>query len=136
VGSRAKQKFWDLYKSERRFKDFNPAQEMSKDPRFAYFQTCRKVNCLPKAALIIKDSENPVIDFTNKFLGSTQAANSVAEAVKRYTFPVLAVIFVNNSLHPREAKLTMLSFAHLIGTLTTLVLSKNNLSLSGAEYLA
>ena len=29
VGSRAKQKFWDLYKSERRFKDFNPENENS-----------------------------------------------------------------------------------------------------------
>jgi len=30
----------------------------------------------------------------------------------------------------------MLSFSHLIGALSTLILSKNNLSLSGAEYLA
>jgi len=37
VGSRAKQKFWDLYKSERRFKDFNTAIDTTPDPRFAYF---------------------------------------------------------------------------------------------------
>jgi hypothetical protein len=37
VGSRAKEKFWDLYKSERRFKDFNPAMDTTPDPRFAYF---------------------------------------------------------------------------------------------------
>ena len=29
VGSRAKQKFWNLYKSERKFKDFNPEMETS-----------------------------------------------------------------------------------------------------------
>ena len=38
------------------------------------------------------------------------AANSVAEAVKRYSFPVLAVIFVNNSLKPRESLTIMESF--------------------------
>ena len=68
VGNRAKQKFWDLYKSERRFKDFNPDNEFSQDPRFAYFQECKEKNCLPRANLIIKDTENPTIDFTNKFL--------------------------------------------------------------------
>ena len=48
-----------------------------------------------------------MIDFTNKYLATTMAANSVAEAVKRYTFPVLAVVFVNNSLRPREALTVM-----------------------------
>ena len=37
VGSRAKQKFWNLYKSDRKFKDFDPELETSSDPRFAYF---------------------------------------------------------------------------------------------------
>jgi len=59
----------------------------------------------------------------------------VAEAVKRYTFPVIAVVFVNNSLRPRESLLIMQSFRHQIGTITHLNLSQNNLSLSGAEYL-
>ena len=110
VGSRAKQKFWNLYKSERKFKDFDPELETATDPRFAYFQTCKNENCLPRAALLIKDTENPVIDFTNKYLATPMAANSVAEAVKRYTFPVLAVIFVNNSLKPRESLTIMESF--------------------------
>ena len=60
----------------------------------------------------------------------------MAEAVKRYTFPVLAIIFVNNSLKPREAKIIMESFQHHISTITNINLSQNNLSLSGAEYLA
>lgn len=37
VGSRARQNFWDLYKSERAFKDFKPLEEETADPRFAYF---------------------------------------------------------------------------------------------------
>jgi Ran GTPase-activating protein (RanGAP) involved in mRNA processing and transport len=60
----------------------------------------------------------------------------VAEAVKRYSFPVLAILFVNNSLKPRESKLIMQSFQHHIATIINLNLSMNNLSLSGAEYLA
>lgn len=136
VGSRAKQKFWDLYKSERKFKDFDPDIEETPDPRFAYFQTCKEKNCLPRANLLIKDTESPLIDFTNKYLQTQQAAQSVSEAVKRYTFPVMAIYFVNNSLKPREAKLIMQSFQHQIGTIQNLNLSMNNLSQSGAEYLA
>ena len=123
VGSRAKQKFWDLYKSERKFKDFDPMNDTTQDPRFAYFQTCKENNCLPRSGLLIKDTENPVIDYTNKFLATTQAASSVAEAVKRLSFPILAVIFVNNSLRPRESRLIMESFQHQVGTLNTLNLS-------------
>ena len=66
---------------------------------------------------------------------TTMAANTVAEAVKRYTFPVMAVIFVNNSLRPQEAVTIMDSFHHHIGTITHLNLSKNNLGLPGAQYL-
>ena len=91
---------------------------------------------MPRANLLIKDTENPVIDFTNKYLATQQAATTVAEAVKRYTFPVLAVVFVNNGLRPAEAKLIMESFMHQIGTINTLNLSQNNLNLSGAERLS
>ena len=37
VGSHAKKKFWELYKSDRSFKDFNPEKDETNDPRFAYF---------------------------------------------------------------------------------------------------
>lgn len=70
MGSRAKQKFWDLYKSERKFKDFDPNMNENKDPRFAYLQTCKEKNCLPKANLLIKETDNPVIDFTNKYIAT------------------------------------------------------------------
>ena len=110
VGHRAKQKFWDLYKSERKFKDFNAEEEETPDPRFAYFQTCREQGCLPRANLLIKDAESPTIDFTNKYLATEEAANTVGEAVKRYKFPVMAISFVNNSLRPRESIIIMKSF--------------------------
>jgi hypothetical protein len=35
-GDDAKEEFWDLYKSERRFKDYNTGVDEIKDPRFAY----------------------------------------------------------------------------------------------------
>lgn len=65
VGNRAKQNFWDLYKSQRVFKDYNPEKDSVSDPRFAYFQTCRQMNVQPRAGLLIKEKENPMIDFTN-----------------------------------------------------------------------
>ena len=36
-GEKAKDKFWDFYKSERRFKDFNKTPSEIEDPRQAYF---------------------------------------------------------------------------------------------------
>jgi hypothetical protein len=65
IGSGAKQRFWELYKSERKFKDFEPGTHVTADPRFAYFQTCTDLKIRPKAGLLIKDQENPIIDFSN-----------------------------------------------------------------------
>ena len=56
------------------------------------------MNFLPRAGLLIKDKENPIIDFSNQFIKTDDQATAVGEAVKRYTFPVLAVSFVNNGL--------------------------------------
>ena len=44
--------FWDLYKSERKFKDYQEG-EVTHDPRFAYFQTCKAEYMRPKAGYII-----------------------------------------------------------------------------------
>ena len=54
---------------------------------------------------------------------------AVAEAVKRYVFPVLAVIFVNNGFKPKESITIMTSFEHMAGSIKVLNLSKNMLSL-------
>ena len=133
MGSRAKQKFWHLYKSERKFKDFDPFADDTPDPRFAYFQTCKKMNFLPKAGLLIKEKENPVIDFSNQFIKTEDQAMAVGESVSRYTFPVLAVIFTNNGLQPKQSAIIMRSFGHQVATLQTLNLSHNNLGLVGAQ---
>jgi hypothetical protein len=83
VGSGAKQKFWELYKNERKFKDFKPAQGIN-DPRFAYFKTCKDLKIQPKAGLLIHERETKDIDFSNQFMKSSSSVEAVAEAVKRY----------------------------------------------------
>ena len=40
-GEVAVDKFWDFYKSDRKFKDFTESKESMLDPRQAYFQTCQ-----------------------------------------------------------------------------------------------
>lgn len=52
----------------------------------------------PKAGLLIKEKENSTIDFSNQFMKSNSQVMAVAEAVKRYQYNVLGVIFVNNSM--------------------------------------
>jgi hypothetical protein len=135
VGSGAKQKFWELYKSERHFKDFKPKQKIT-DPRFAYFQTCKDLKIQPKAGLLIKDKENPYIDFENQFMKSNSSVEAVAAAVKRYNYVVLGVKFVNNSMNSRQVKIIIDSFSHHYGSLLNINLSENNVGLEGSRHLA
>ena len=97
---------------------------------------CKENNIQPKAGLLIKDSENPSIDFTNQFLKSGPAVKAVAEAVKRYVFPVLAVVFRNNGLQPTQSITIMKSFEHMSNSLKTLNFSKNNLGAQGGIHLS
>ena len=90
------------------------------------------MNFLPRAGLLIKDKENPVIDFSNQFIKTDDQATAVAEAVKRYNFPILAVKFVNNGLQARQSIIIMKSFQHHNGILQTLNMSSNNLGYGGA----
>ena len=53
-GEDAREEFWDLYKSERRFKDYNTGVDEIKDPRFAYLQTCKELMVYPKASMLIR----------------------------------------------------------------------------------
>lgn len=48
-GEEAKENFWDLYKSDRRFKDHNQSNDQITDPRFAYLKVCSELKVLPKA---------------------------------------------------------------------------------------
>lgn len=70
VGNSAKNKFWELYKSERKFKDFQEESDPMVDPRFAYFKQCKELNINPRASQIIREKESPVIDYTNQYLNS------------------------------------------------------------------
>ena len=83
----------------------------------------------PKAGLLIKDTENPTIDFTNQFIKDAASVKAVSEAVKRYVFPVLAVQFVNNGFRAKESITIMQSFEHMAGSIKILNLSQNSLSL-------
>lgn len=57
-GEEAKENFWDLYKSDRRFKDFDQETDEIKDPRFAYLKVCKDLKVYPKARMVIrKDKE-------------------------------------------------------------------------------
>lgn len=53
-GDEAKEEFWDLYKSERKFKDYNTGTDEIKDPRFAYLKSCKELKVYPKASMLIR----------------------------------------------------------------------------------
>jgi hypothetical protein len=62
-GEKAKDSFWDFYKSDRKFKDFNAKHEEISDPRQAYFQTCKELGVFPRPKLIIRDEMAPVVEY-------------------------------------------------------------------------
>ena len=97
---------------------------------------CKTNNMQPKAGLLIKDTESPVIDFTNQFIKDANSVKAVSEAVKRYAFPALAVVFVNNGFRAKESIVIMKSFEHMAPNLKVLNLSQNYLSLQGAQHLS
>ena len=101
-GYEAKQQFWDLYKSDRTFKDYDQEKEI-KDPRFAYLKECRTMNLLPKASMIIRTEESKKLDYANYRL--MKKTKTVAEAIKRYPLEVEIADFQNNGLRGNEAKI-------------------------------
>ena len=64
-GEKAVDNFWDFYKSDRKFKDFEKDSSFIKDPRQAYFQTCKELGVFPRAKLIIRDESSPNIEYIN-----------------------------------------------------------------------
>jgi hypothetical protein len=85
-GEEAKEDFWDLYKSERRFKDYDEETGEIKDPRFAYLKTCKDLMVYPKARMLIRDKKaekSNHLDYSNMQL-LNKSAVAVAEAIKRY----------------------------------------------------
>ncbi len=101
-GEEAKDNFWSLYKSERRFKDFDTQNEDIQDPRFAYLKTCKDLKVFPKARMVIRDKKTSIINYSNYQLLS-KTAFAVSEAIKRYSFPIEEINFMNNGLKAKEA---------------------------------
>jgi Ran GTPase-activating protein (RanGAP) involved in mRNA processing and transport len=134
-GDEAKEDFWDLYKSERRFKDYNTETDEIKDPRFAYLKTCKELKVFPKASMLIKEKNTGHIDYTNVLL-LNKSAVAVAEAFKRYALKVNSINLTNNGLKAKECSLMIESFSKHYQMIQTLTISKNKMGFEGAKYLA
>ena len=134
-GDEAREGFWDLYKSERRFKDYKLGTDDIKDPRFAYLQTCKELKVHPKARLLIRDKKTSHLDYSNLIL-LNKSAVAVAEAIKRYTLPVESITISNNGLKPKECQLLIESFTRHYQMISSLTISKNKLGIEGAKYLS
>jgi hypothetical protein len=76
-GEAAKDKFWDFYKSDRKFKDFDAVKQQIEDPRQAYFHTCNELGVFPRAKLIIRDEQDPEVEYKNVSLLS-KSSHAVA----------------------------------------------------------
>ncbi len=89
-GESALDNFWELYKSDRRFKDFDETSDEISDPRFAYLKMCKDLQVYPKARMIIREKKTTYIDFSNYcMLGKSAVA--VAEAIKRYALTIESI---------------------------------------------
>lgn len=108
-GDGAKEEFWELYKSDRKFKDQNMQDDEIKDPRFAYLETCKELMVYPKARMLIREKKSSHLDYSN-FIMLNKASVAVAEAIKRYTLPVDTITLLNNGLKPKECCLLVESF--------------------------
>lgn len=65
-GEQAYNNFWNLYKSNREFKDYDPSKKKTEDPRFAYIKICDDLKVHPLSSLLIKEEKTSVLDFSNK----------------------------------------------------------------------
>jgi len=90
----------------------------------------------PRASQVIKDSESPIIEYVNQFLNSATSVKAVSEAIKRYAYPVQQVIFINNSLRPKDACSLIDSIERHMPNLLVLNLSKNDIGVVGGQYIA
>ena len=133
-GEEAKEGFWHLYKSERRFKDYNIGEDDIKDPRFAYLQSCKDLMVYPKARMLIKKEKTNHIDYSNVQL-LNKSAVAVAEGIKRYSLPIDEITLSNNGLKTKECQLMIESFSKHYNRIQNLTISKNKLGHEGAKFL-
>lgn len=134
-GEGAKDKFWDFYKSERKFKDFNAIKQQIEDPRQAYFQTCNELGVFPRAKLIIRDDTDPEVEYSNVSLLS-KSSIAVAQALKRYQVPIDKIIFSNNGIKQEETILLMGCLTKHYENIKVLNISKNKIGIQGVKCIA
>ncbi len=124
-GDDALDNFWELYKSDRRFKDFEESDEIS-DPRFAYLKMCHDLQVYPKARMIIREKKTTYIDYSN-YCMLNKSAVAVAEAIKRYALTIESINLQNNGLKSKQCKLLIDSLHRHYPKLQILNLRKNRL---------
>lgn len=90
----------------------------------------------PRASQVIKNDQSPVISHVNKFLNSATSVKAVCEAIKRYAYPVTQVVFVNNSLRPRDTKLIVESIERHMPTMELLNFTQNEFGPEGGKNIA
>eukprot|EP00347_Sterkiella_histriomuscorum_P017989 403347211 len=134
-GEEAKENFWDLYKSERRFKDYDQQTDQIADPRFAYLQACKELKVNPRARMIIREEKTSRLDYSNYIL-LNKTAMAVAESIKRYILPIESINFVNNGLKTKDCIILIDSLQKHYEKLQILKLSKNKMGIEGAKHLA
>ena len=134
-GEEAKDNFWSLYKSDRRFKDFDVQNDNINDPRFAYLKMCKELKVFPKARMIIREQKTSHIDYSNYQL-MNKTAMAVGEAIKRYSLPIEEINLMNNGLKYKECIVLVDSLQRHYEKLSHLNLAKNKLGLEGAKHFA
>lgn len=132
-GSKAKDKFWGLYKSGRTFKD-NRNEEI-KDPRFAYIKSCNDMKMLPKAGMVIRSEPTKHISYANFGLLNKNSI-AVAESLKRYPLEVESIDFTGNGLKAPEWVMLVEALEAHYSTLQHLNLSGNKIGHEGAISLS
>lgn len=132
-GEAAYDKFWDFYKSDRKFKDFDYKNKVE-DPRQAYFDTCTDLKVYPQAKLIIRDEKSNIIEYRNVSL-LNKSSKAVAQALARYQVPIEKVVFFNNGMKHEESILLMTCLKKHYANITTLCISRNKIGIEGVKCI-
>lgn len=134
-GDKAKDLFWDFFKSDRKFKDFDYKGMQTDDPRQAYFDTCAELGVFPRAKLIIRDENNPEVEYTNVSL-LKKSSQAVCQALARYQVPIEKVVFRNNGIKHEETMLLMDCLSRHFNNIRILCISRNKIGQEGTKFLA
>lgn len=132
-GKKAKDRFWNLYKSGRTFKDHS--KEEIKDPRFAYIKTCHDLKMLPKAGMIIRGEKTTHLSYAHFGLLHKNSM-AVAESLKRYPLEIESLDFTGNGIKASECIMLVEALESHCATLQHLNFSDNKIGHDGAIALS